>query len=238
MTPQKPAPDAGLFRKSFWILRHRPAHVLAQLRTYATFWLQHQLWRIWPTPGVELAINVRLQRRGCLMAEAPGARIVIGKHSLVFENAHLEALGQGRIEIGPDSSLGDVRIYARGSIRIGEGFLGAWGLFMQDYESHPIDSDLRGLQSRIACRGFHPSWSAPEDRQLPVLSWEPKPGYIEIGSHVWIGANCAVLKNVRIGDGCVVASGSVLTAGDYPAHSLIAGNPAKVVKSLRPDASP
>lgn len=53
---------------------------------------------------------------------------------------------------------------------------------------------------------------------------------ILIGNHVWIGTNAIILKGVHIGDGAVVGAGSVVT-NDVPAHSLVAGNPAKVVKT-------
>lgn len=50
-----------------------------------------------------------------------------------------------------------------------------------------------------------------------------------IGSHCFIGARSVVLAGVSIGDHCVVAAGSVVMA-DVPPHSLVAGNPAKVVR--------
>jgi len=53
---------------------------------------------------------------------------------------------------------------------------------------------------------------------------------IIIGDHVWIGMNVTVLKGVTIGDGAVVAAGSMVTK-DVPPHSLVAGVPAKVVKT-------
>lgn len=43
---------------------------------------------------------------------------------------------------------------------------------------------------------------------------------VEIGSNVWIGANCVILRGTKIGDGSVVAAGSVIK-GEFPAGSLI-----------------
>lgn len=52
---------------------------------------------------------------------------------------------------------------------------------------------------------------------------------IHIGNHCWIGCNCIVLKGVTIGDGAVVAAGSVVTK-NIPPNTLVAGNPAKIIK--------
>lgn len=52
---------------------------------------------------------------------------------------------------------------------------------------------------------------------------------IVIGNKVWIGTNVTVLKGVNIGDGCVIAAGSLVTK-DIPANCLEAGVPAKVIK--------
>ena len=52
---------------------------------------------------------------------------------------------------------------------------------------------------------------------------------IEIGNNVWCGADVAILKGVKIGDGAIVAAGAVVTK-DVPAHSVVAGVPAKCIK--------
>ena len=55
---------------------------------------------------------------------------------------------------------------------------------------------------------------------------------IIIGNNVWIGANAMILKGVHIGDGAVIAAGSVVTK-DIPADSVAVGNPARVVKKVK-----
>lgn len=52
---------------------------------------------------------------------------------------------------------------------------------------------------------------------------------IKIGNHVWIGMRATILKGVTIGDGAIIAAGSVVTK-NIPNNCLAAGNPAKVIK--------
>ncbi len=51
-----------------------------------------------------------------------------------------------------------------------------------------------------------------------------------IGDRVWIGNKAVVLKGVTIGDGAVVAAGSVVSK-DVPANTLVAGVPAKPIRN-------
>jgi virginiamycin A acetyltransferase len=50
-----------------------------------------------------------------------------------------------------------------------------------------------------------------------------------IGNDVFIAANAIVLAGVSIGDGAIVAAGSVVT-GDVPAYAIVAGVPAKLLR--------
>lgn len=52
---------------------------------------------------------------------------------------------------------------------------------------------------------------------------------ITIGNDVWIGANCLILPGVNIGEGAVVAGGSVVTK-DVEAYAIVGGVPAKLIK--------
>lgn len=55
----------------------------------------------------------------------------------------------------------------------------------------------------------------------------PKP--VKIGKDVWIGAHATLLPGVTVGDGAVIAAGAVVTK-DVPAHTVVAGVPARVIK--------
>lgn len=55
---------------------------------------------------------------------------------------------------------------------------------------------------------------------------------IKIGDGTWIGARVVLLGGADVGCGCVIAAGAVVRGGVYPADSLLAGVPARVVKTL------
>ena len=52
---------------------------------------------------------------------------------------------------------------------------------------------------------------------------------ITIGNNVWIGMNSIILKGVTLGDGCIVAAGSIITKS-FPPKCLIGGVPARIIK--------
>ena len=52
---------------------------------------------------------------------------------------------------------------------------------------------------------------------------------IVLGEHVWVGSHVLIHKGTQIGDGCVVAAGSVIS-GVFPSGVLIGGNPARIVR--------
>jgi acetyltransferase-like isoleucine patch superfamily enzyme len=84
-----------------------------------------------------------------------------------------------------------------------------------------------GANTVITDTDFHPlSYAArhsdPADGAvLPVT----------IEDDVFIGMNCLILKGVTIGQGSVVGAGSVVTR-EVPPHSIVAGNPARLVREL------
>ncbi len=73
----------------------------------------------------------------------------------------------------------------------------------------------RGLEEKKI--GLYKDWS------------NVKSSPITIKDKAWIGFNSIILKGVTIGEGAVVAAGSVVTQ-DVPDYAVVGGNPAKIIK--------
>jgi virginiamycin A acetyltransferase len=73
---------------------------------------------------------------------------------------------------------------------------------------------------------FGPPW----DTTMDIVMSAPSRGDTVVGHDVWLGYSAFVLPGVTIGDGAVVAAASVV-ARDVPPYAVVAGNPARVVRS-------
>jgi acetyltransferase-like isoleucine patch superfamily enzyme len=86
------------------------------------------------------------------------------------------------------------------------------------------------------CQANHPTHTAstfPLQSQVfkrrKDLEYLVSKGPIRVGNDVWIGARAIILSGVSIGDGAVIAAGSVVTR-DVPPYTIAAGNPARVIR--------
>lgn len=87
-----------------------------------------------------------------------------------------------------------------------------------DNNNHPVSPAFR--------RKMRPT---PVDHDLRMWKHSVHAPII-IGDNVWIGSHVRICKGVTIGDNSVVAANSVVTK-DVPANCIVAGNPAKIVKT-------
>ena len=55
-----------------------------------------------------------------------------------------------------------------------------------------------------------------------------------VGDYVYIGYRVTVLPSVKIGDGCIIGEGAIVTR-DIPPGKVVAGNPARILRDVRPE---
>lgn len=77
----------------------------------------------------------------------------------------------------------------------------------------------------------HPSEPVARRAGAPPAFEDVRP--VVIGDNVWVGSNSIVYPGVTIGDNSIVSAGSVVMS-NVPANVIVAGNPARVVRSLVP----
>jgi len=122
-----------------------------------------------------------------------------------------------RLVIGDRTHCGANFTVSVGSeVMIGSDVLIANRVSIYAYDHHPVDAFLR-------------------KQGAPATAESSRPVYI--GDMAWICAGAVILKGVRVGEGSIVAAGAVVTT-DVPPYTLVAGNPAHVIKRLstRPEA--
>lgn len=149
-------------------------------------------------------------------------RILIGRNT--FVRGELMTFGHGgRIVLGDWCYVGEgTRIWSAASITIGSRVLVSHSVNIFDNLTHPLGASQRHQQTRAILERGHP-------REL-ALGEQP----VTIHDDAWIGAGAFVLRGVTLGQGAIVAAGAVVTK-DVPPFSIVAGNPAVIVRELSPD---
>lgn len=104
------------------------------------------------------------------------------------------------LEIGSGYTNNNVEIICFKSIKIGNNVAISKNVIIRDSDNHVINGDFSTVTQPI-----------------------------EIGNDVWIGIGALILKGVKIGDGSIIAAGSVVNK-DVPANTLVGGVPAKIIK--------
>ena len=162
------------------------------------------IWILYKTIANRLPNSEEMYGQACKRFRAFLAKKII-KHCGNNVNIEPNTYFNAELEIGDNSGIG---MYSEmhGTIKIGDNvMMGHYCLFYSRNHAHSR-TDIPMIK-----QGF--------EEVRPVI----------IGSDVWIGSRVTILPGVHIGDGCILAAGSVITK-DAPPNTIIAGNPAKVVK--------
>ncbi|MCC8379339.1 Vat family streptogramin A O-acetyltransferase [Xenorhabdus sp. PB30.3] len=71
------------------------------------------------------------------------------------------------------------------------------------------------------------------EKVTPALEELPIKGDTVIGNDVWIGYDALIMPGVKIGNGAIISSRTVVTT-DVPAYTIVGGNPARIIKTRFP----
>lgn len=154
------------------------------------------------------------------------AKVKIG-HDCILKNEIIFESITGNVSIGSKTFINkDTKIMSIDSVTIGSYVTISFGVMIYDHDSHSLDYRERqkDINKILDTRNLN--------NDIENKNWEcVKRAPITIGDNVWIGFQAAILKGVTVGEGAIIAAKAVVTK-DVPAWSIVAGNPARVVKEI------
>lgn len=145
------------------------------------------------------------------------------KSVIPFRQADARQVGEGCFYL-------DQIIWLNGDqIEMGDRVGFNFGCYVNGYGGLTIgDRSIFGPYTMIHTANHEMDTDAP----IPDQGWVP--GAVAVGPDCWIGMGVSVLPGASIGEGTVIGAGSVV-AKSIPAWSIAVGNPARVIRSRRPE---
>ncbi len=180
--------------------------------------------RIDPSVIVDPAASVKLFNP----PDPPQACLEIGEGSHIFANFNL-LRPEARIKVGKRCQIGASLFVAVESIEVGDDVLMAWGITLIDSNNHSLFWDERQFDVERCRRDYVATggWDIARSHDWSKVETDA----VKIGNKSWIGFNVIVLKGVTIGEGAIVAAGSVVTSDVKPWH-MGGGNPFRHIRSI------
>jgi acetyltransferase-like isoleucine patch superfamily enzyme len=146
--------------------------------------------------------------------------IEIGHGASTYLGTMFDVGPQGRVRLGEYALVHGARIICDSEIYIGDYALISWNVVLMDTTRLSTNVAERRRELELA----------PTRSQRHLSSQAPaRPIHIE--RNVWIGFDACILPGVRIGEGSIVGARSVVSQ-DVPPFTIVAGNPARVIREL------
>lgn len=138
-----------------------------------------------------------------------GDKVTIGSYAIIRPtNLYGGEAGVG-LKVGNNSSIGPYAyIGCSGYIEIGDNVM---------------------MSPRVSIYSENHNFS---ESTLPMIEQGVTRSFVKIEDDCWLAANSVILAGVTVGKGSVVAAGSIVTK-DVPPYSIVAGNPARIIKSRK-----
>lgn len=191
---------------------HLPIYYFSRSVKIVFFTIVHAVWSV-------PVFSARCTKVGKGLKLPNGIPLVVGDHLKIYLGDNVSILrstiGASKIfdepvlKIGNNSAIGyGTVISVAKQVEIGDNCMIAPHCIVMDSDDHPISPKKR-LEG------------------MPVDPDDVNP--VTIGNNVWIGAYCAILKGVSVGDNSIIATHSVISK-DIPANTIYAGYPARPVR--------
>lgn len=143
--------------------------------------------------------------------------VLIGEDSIINCRFSIDK-PEARISIGARCFIGKSHLVSAHKINIADDVVISWGVTITDHDSHSLNWNVR-KNDVINWKSNKKDWT---DINLAEINIENK---------VWIGFNAILLKGITIGEGSIIAAGSIVTK-NVPPYTLVAGSPARIIKKL------
>lgn len=153
--------------------------------------------------GGNLVLNdncIKNNGRSTILRLDKNTKLKINGGFSIYYGGDIIVFEGGELELGSGFMNSNCKIRCKESIKIGNNVAISHDVTIMDSDFHNVDYE-----------GYEMTKS------------------IVIGDNVWIGSRSLILKGVNIGNGSIIAAGSVVTK-DVPAKSIVAGVPAKVIR--------
>lgn len=147
---------------------------------------------------------------------ADGSTLNIGGQSIIEASIILN--NNSNVVVGKRTFIGGSVVTSAKEVIIGDDVLISWGCIIMDHDGHSISWEKRSSDVL--------NWAAGSKKWEDVNS-----SPVKIHNKAWIGANSIILKGVEIGEGAIIAAGSVVT-NNLDSWSVYGGNPAKLIRRM------
>jgi acetyltransferase-like isoleucine patch superfamily enzyme len=138
-----------------------------------------------------------------------GKGVFVGAYTcLLCINDHHSHLKNSELSIGEGTSIGEMNNIRAGGGRI---TIGKKCIFSQNINIIAANHLIK------------------KEEMMIDQAWDTEKNFVEIGDDVWIGTGVSILPGVRVGNGAIIAAGSVVTK-DVAEYAIVAGVPAKLLK--------
>ena len=176
--------------------------------------------RVSRTSKLDVAESSRINYRR--IRTGPGTLMVADR--AVLDSDIYSYLPSSLLSVGARSFVGGAELHCAGRIIVEDDVLIAWGCMIMDHNAHSTSRRERRNDVTDLVAGREKDWSVV------------RVGAIRICCGAWVCARAIILKDVTIGEGAIVAAGSVVTKDVLP-YTVVAGNPAEPVPGLSAELS-